>query len=294
MADKIVNGINMGLVKLKEVREVVTALNASGVLGKKELLIRGRKPESLAVSFCKAMEKLNDAGKLDDVPALAFDYYNKIVPGDEEPEAPEDENENEDQDEDQAEPEEEPDETEEPEGEDEPEDEPEEEDEPEAEPRQTKTQKEDKRMARKKAQKKEEEVKEPTTKKAEKPAKKVAEKKAEKPAKKVAEKKAEKPAQKPEKPAKEKSDIKAPIHPDAKRQSYPKPGTKQYIIASMVAKGGHTKEDIVAALTEAFGEPEGKTSYATMVAISIHGYKSLSGYGWDVVKDKNGKFSVKK
>jgi hypothetical protein len=78
-------GIELSKVKAKEIKEAITVLNDSGLLDR-NIQIKGRKARSLAISFCKAVEKLDDDGKLDDLPSEAFEYYGSIVPGDDDTE----------------------------------------------------------------------------------------------------------------------------------------------------------------------------------------------------------------
>lgn len=79
------SGIDMSKVTLKELKGVVESLNESDLLDAK-IKVGKRTVGSLALSFCDAIEELDDAGKLDDIPEDAFEYYGKIVPGDEEEE----------------------------------------------------------------------------------------------------------------------------------------------------------------------------------------------------------------
>lgn len=71
--------IDMELVKGPELRTIIDALHGSGLVSEPIDLKKGRRLANLAGEFVKAIEAINEAGKLDDVPEAVFNYYVGIV-----------------------------------------------------------------------------------------------------------------------------------------------------------------------------------------------------------------------
>jgi hypothetical protein len=65
-------------VNMNTLKTNVKALNESGLV-ETAIPVKGKKLE-LAAAFVKGIEAINDIGKLDEIPADVFTYYQEIVP----------------------------------------------------------------------------------------------------------------------------------------------------------------------------------------------------------------------
>lgn len=70
--------INLAEVPFKELKKATAALNGSGLLDSKIKTV-GVKKEDLLNEFCDAVEKLEEAGEVEEIPEIAFDFYNDLA-----------------------------------------------------------------------------------------------------------------------------------------------------------------------------------------------------------------------
>jgi len=77
--------VNIAQVPFKELRQACLALNNSDLLETK-IKTKGVKKRELLDTFCDAIEELDNSGQVENIPEVAFDFYNALSEFEEEEE----------------------------------------------------------------------------------------------------------------------------------------------------------------------------------------------------------------